>query len=147
MSAIEDLLRFSAEGIRELNRKHREGFRYLSLYEYVLEEGKLYEAAPLPEEFTKHDNRECFGNAFDLASTHDDLTYVEGYALRLIPIMHAWVTRDGVTAIDPTWDNPEECQYFGVEFPIGLVAASALRNNRYGSVIDDWGSEWPLLRE
>ena len=69
------------------------------------------------------------------------LSYVEGYAHSIIPVLHAWVT-DGKNALDPTWDNGKK--YYGVIFPFWYVTKILLKRKAYG-VIDCWELDFPLL--
>lgn len=94
-----------------------------STYAEILKHGRAYEAAPLPSTIRRGPKKECFINALRITD-NDELTYCEGYGLRAsvgMPIHHAWcVTPNGVV-VDPTWDDPEECQYFGIELYSGWV--------------------------
>lgn len=108
---IADQLKRDDAAFRELGMKR-------TLYGFVLENGREYEAAPLPPDIPKMQKKECFNNALSIADD-DELVYTEGYGLRPslgLLIYHAWcVTPDG-KVVDPTWDDPETCQYFGIEF-------------------------------
>jgi hypothetical protein len=103
----------------------------------VVENGRPYVGISRPSGYRKRKARQCFYNAADLALT-DRGTYVEGYASSPTsggPMHHAWVTLDGVHAVDVTWDGPADCYYVGIPFPNEIVA-------RHG--ID--GGDWvPLL--
>jgi hypothetical protein len=39
-----------------------------------------------------------------------------------MPIHHAWVTLNGVHAIDVTWNAPADRHYFGIPFPNEIVS-------------------------
>lgn len=95
---------------------------------FVLRNGRQYKAAPYTGK--RLPKKECFSNAAHLR-TGD---YVEGYATRPdigILIHHAWCVKDGVV-IDPTWDRPEECQYFGVKFTQAVLYKELIRLDHYG---------------
>ncbi|PYU31189.1 MAG: hypothetical protein DMG31_12700 [Acidobacteria bacterium] len=57
-----------------------------------------------------------------------------------IPVLHAWNVDAKGSVIDSTWE-PVGSIYFGILFPVSIVR----RAN--ASVLDDWESGWPLLRE
>lgn len=70
----------------------------------------------------------CFKNAIRLAE-RKGYRYAEGYALSgtlltsgiVFPVEHAWcVDRDG-NAVDPTWEDPENSHYLGIEFDVTEV--------------------------
>jgi hypothetical protein len=89
-----------------------------NLYGFVLEHGQEYDAMCLPDDIPKMERGECFQNALTIADD-DELVYVEGYALRPTLGMlfhHAWCVTPEDDVVDPTWDRPEECQYFGIGF-------------------------------
>ncbi len=69
-----------------------------------------------PKGYRKRRDQECFYNAQMLA-IEDRGRYVEGYAqsrhLNML-VHHAWITLDGVHAIDPTWQEPG-AKYIGIE--------------------------------
>jgi hypothetical protein len=80
----------------------------------------------------------CFGNAAILAMG-DRGTYVEGFALNgLYLAHHAWITLDGVHAIDPTWRAASTCCYFGIQFPTKVVGDWVERRGGYADALLDW---------
>ncbi|MFE4527050.1 hypothetical protein ACFRMO_07610 [Streptomyces anulatus] len=85
---------------------------YGSLAELLLERGRLFVPAELPTTVKRLPPRQCYANAFAMASVRSDLVYAEGYAVcdlgdgDLLHFQHAWcVALDG-TVVDPTWDTP-----------------------------------------
>ncbi len=102
---------------------------------FVLERGKRYKPAVLPEGMRRGKLGRCFDNAMMAAMDRRDLTYVEGVAMTIHPktrgkwILHAWLT-DGEHAFDPTWyaidddkkEVPMPTVYFGVEMGVKDVA-------------------------
>lgn len=92
-----------------------------------------FKAAPLPASIERGEMRMCYQNASLLAMYRDDLTYVEGFAhCGLIPVEHAWCVDAQGNVIDPTWDNPEECQYLGVPFKTDFLEESLHAQGMYG---------------
>ena len=104
------------------------------LQTFILNLGQEYKAAPFSG--TRMTPKECFSNAAQLSTRrHKELTYVEGYGWRnSLPLLihHAWcVTADG-TVVDPTWSEPEECQYFGIPFTQEKLWEELTRLKFYG---------------
>jgi hypothetical protein len=76
-----------------------------------LDHGRFYVGIIRPKDYRKRAKKRCFYNA----------------------VHHAWVTLDGVHAIDVTWDDPPDCHYFGIAFPKEIVS-------RYGYSQGSWVS-------
>jgi len=70
------------------------------------------------------------------------LEYAEGYAVTgsKIPVLHAWNVDAEGTVIDSTWE-PVGSMYFGIALPLAIVKGVKT------SVLDDFESGWPVLRE
>lgn len=149
---------------------------YMCAEDYVLKCGQPYESAPLtPEEqdyilevvrrYRKRmPRRECYSNSqmiLLLADFERRLTYVEGFALALIPLMHGWLDLNG-KVIDVTLrhkprrnrsalrdrvlgDWTDERQYHGVRLSTEYVRRKIVEREASGTLIDDWGQHWPLL--
>jgi hypothetical protein len=134
-------LRTYLEGTRDFAGKLPTKYCYRNVYDFVLCEGRFFEQQPRPDSITLRHIGECLGNAF-LTMTRTGLQYAEGYAVvgSRIPVLHAWnVDADG-SVIDSTWE-PVGSIYFGIVFPPSIVRGAKT------SVLDDWESGWPLLRE
>jgi hypothetical protein len=89
----------------------------------------------------------CFGNSYNLADKHPELTYVEGYTLHEatdFPVFHAWVVDKEGNVIDATWPTPG-IEYFGVPFTLDDVLIGMAKRSRHG-LIDHWECGWPLLK-
>jgi hypothetical protein len=85
----------------------------------------------------------CFHNAQKIlfADASGRLTYVEGFAGKL---HHGWLAIGG-KVVDPTLGACRELDYFGVRFSLATVKARTSR--RCASLLDDWQSGWPVIRE
>lgn len=103
-----------------------------SLPGFVKARGRLFKPAPLPASIRRKKAKECFANALTLCAALPGLTYVEGYAVSVIPTLHAWcVTADG-TVVDPTWDDPERCAYYGIPFDDKFAMHTIVEQGVYG---------------
>ena len=74
--------------------------------------------------------RQCFENAFKYAQEHG-VTYVEGWAVNIIPTQHAWCIAPDGRIIDPTWGS-EGRDYFGAEIPLDTLYRIQLATEVYG---------------
>jgi hypothetical protein len=103
----------------------------------VIDHGRPYVGIGRPKCYRKRADKACFFNAADLAM-QDRGTYVEGYASfgGGFPIYHAWITLDGVHAIDPTWRCPAD-RYVGVAFPAEIVARHGLDGRYWKPLMED----------
>lgn len=81
----------------------------------------------------------CFRNAARLAMDGRG-TYVEGYALVPggLPFDHAWITLDGLHAVDQTLTNASAYDYFGIEIATPDLRKILHRQQYWGvfSVLD-----------
>jgi hypothetical protein len=69
----------------------------------------------------------CFRNSALYAISHG-LRYIEGYALNIIPVHHAWCADQAGKVYETTWDRIGSA-YFGVQFrPAVVINGSALFN-------------------
>jgi hypothetical protein len=100
----------------------------------VIDHGGEYIGIERPKGFRgKRAEKRCFANAGKLAIDGRG-GYVEGFAMApgLFPMPHAWISIDGVHAIDPTWPNAPECFYFGIAFPTSVLNRTILRRGYWG---------------
>lgn len=128
---------------------------YRSVAELLIAHGTHYTettpAAPFLSKGFVVAPQHCFDNAYRLARRRKTLRYVEGYAMSVIPMYHAWcITADNVV-VDPTWEltasivRPSCDDYFGV--PISLATAKRVRSSRCVAVLDNYVGKYPMLRE
>jgi hypothetical protein len=64
-----------------------------------------------------------------------------GYA-----VAHAWVTLDGVHAVDQTWPQPG-LGYFGIVISIKGVAVIFSKRGYFGAVLDEYPESWMELEQ
>jgi hypothetical protein len=129
-------------------RATMDSFRYSCIEDFVLKHGKAWTPRRLPKGVRRGEAKQCFGNAANLALGDESLYYVEGFAMGVIPTLHAWCARIDGVVIDPTWASakvPLGKEYFGVPFKTDFLRKILLRRKSYG-VIDDLEGRWPLLR-
>lgn len=84
--------------------------------DFYLRLGQAYPAAPVPARYERGEMRQCYKNAGQLATSHLDLAYCEGYAVRagLFPMHHAWCLDTEGRVLDTTWPYDPENEYLGV---------------------------------
>jgi hypothetical protein len=115
------------------------GFVYAGLGDFLQRHGRFWTPGPRPKGFRAMTPKYCFDNAYrvvtDARHRRRDLRYVEGIALSVIPVHHAWVVDEAGTVIDPTWPTPGG-SYFGVPFLRSTVFA--VRSAQSVSVLDNW---------
>src|SRR5260370_41935925 len=134
-------LRSYLEQVRDFAGQLPTKYCYRNVYDFVLREGRFFEQQPRPDSITLRHIGECFRNAF-LTMMRTGLQYAEGYAVTgsKHPVLHAWnVDAEGLV-IDSTWE-PVGSIYLGIVFPPSIVERAQT------SVLDDFESGWPVLRE
>jgi hypothetical protein len=129
-------------GIRTLPPK----FKYCCIEDFVLKNGKLFEISKIRPKYGEE--RFCFFNSYQLM-IKEGYTYVEGFAMGVIPVNHAWCLDADGRVIDPTWRPSltrkfQGIAYIGVALDRSFVIETALQRKSYG-VLDDWEGGFPLL--
>ena len=132
--------------IRKNHMSSPPGFKYACMEDFVLQEGREFTPAPLPDDIPRGVIKECYKNSFDILFEKPDLTYCEGYAHgAVIPVMHAWLATSDGKVVDATWPEIGSA-YWGIPFERDFVMKTAMTREVYG-VIDNWEENYPLLRE
>lgn len=128
------------------------GTECINLEHFALQHGyywKLDTTLPLPRELPFGGRGDCHANATKIATDHEDILYVEGFAFSsVVPIRHAWNQLPGGEAIDTTFAGLEHvgvAEYFGVPFLTEHVLVKSIKERAFVSLIDDWQAGWPLL--
>jgi hypothetical protein len=124
------------ESVHASNKARLDGWRHRSIEAFILAHGVPFIPAPLPKGVHKGTFKECFSDAYKLASRKPDrYIYCEGYATSHIgiPVLHAWDfdTKRGVV-VDRTWHDNRGQEYFGVPFNINYVNTVIVRTEVYG---------------
>lgn len=116
------------------------------LEEFVLKNGREFTYQPRPKHIKLGTIRQCYKNAARLAMRNRDLTYVEGYAFGVFPVLHAWcVTKEGIV-IENTWKEDMCVSYYGVPIKTKYLMHCLYKHQYYG-VIDRHEFRWPILSE
>lgn len=107
---------------------------------------KDWEAAPLPPNVERGEPSNCYENASQLMLFNRDLDYCEGIAYPAegaaggMAFLHAWaVDRKTGRVIDPTWDKPEKCRYYGVRYDRTKYLAHIMKTKMWGVLGGDDG--------
>ena len=129
-------------------RKLGKGYVYNGPDDALARHGRMWPVAAdqSPGEAVLSVAKECFDNAYRLAR-RSKLRYVEGYALGVIPLKHAWVLNDQDEVIDPTWHKLQlglGTAYYGAVIPLNLMAKARRGGSATG--LFDWMGHFPLLR-
>ena len=120
--------------------------RPYSFEKFVLQHGKQYNVAPLKDKhwLLRGKIKECFCNAALAAMWNKGLTYVEGYACGVIPVLHAWCVDKHGDVVELTW--PEVgTDYYGVPFNRKFLARQLCKTKQYG-LIDSHKDDFGLIR-
>lgn len=140
LDTIEDYLRYMAGMHRDIAEGRRSDWRFGSFEELVLHYGRPFTPAPRPEWMEQGEMKQCFSNSMGLAVERTDVIYVEGYAnTRFFPMAHGWLTQDGATAIDPTWDDGTA--YFGIPFTRSFWTRHMIQTGYWGVLHHEIPSE------
>jgi hypothetical protein len=137
--------------VREVRLKnhHRSGgnFKYAGFEDYLIQHGTFFTPKHLPPTVRPMMVSQCYENAFRVASRSKAFHYVEGVALSLIPVDHAFCVNAEGDVVDPTWASGRTelgLAYIGVELDLTEVKAS----RRVGtlSLSGDYRRGWPVLQ-
>jgi hypothetical protein len=117
----------------------------LSMHGFVLEHGRRFAPSPLPARYGRPlGNRLCFANSWRMARKHG-LTYVEGFAISVMPVLHAWNVDHEGRVLDFTWPQEVASDYYGIEFSTAFVLRYHSTHQRSVCLLDDWQNEWPII--
>jgi len=165
LEAMVEFQEASKKTLKKLN------YRYHSVEDYVLRQGKQFESIPLTSDERKAVDTilsyliktgrkprrgECFLNSFRFLTNLHRVPepfvwkYVEGYEWTVaLPIYHAWVSLNG-KVVDSTLgyygEFPEREEYFGVEFLPETYIDYVVEHREARALIDNHWERWPLLK-
>lgn len=142
-----DLLEY-LEGMRNLRDRFKKPgiFVYGSAEEFVLKHGTFFKPSGLPDGIRPMRLQQCFENSFRVAQRTKAVHYVEGFAIGIIPVAHAWIVDADGNAFDPTWASRGDlgASYCGVELNLEEVKMS--RRGGCLSLLEDWRRDFPALQ-
>lgn len=117
--------------------------------DFLLRFGRAWPAPKLPRKLTGFKRGRmghCFHNAYALVDAQPHrFRYCEGYAMKIIPVIHAWVIDVDGNVVDPTWKQQEDSRYFGVIYNFDYVRKAVSEAKHYTSMLDNPFSGYPLL--
>ena len=150
MSALKNFLKAELKMMRKVRcAKAING--WYTTGQFVLKNGKQWQNGhALPKDVEPMKEKQCFMNAAKMATESERFIYCEGYALSIIPVMHAWCLDKDGNVIDPTWASlPFEKgrEYFGIAIKTSYVIHYFLETERCGSLIDAWQTDWKMLHD
>ena len=99
----------------------------------VLKAGQSFTGIARPKGYRQMRLKQCFWNAGRLALEHRGI-YVEGFVLTpgSWSIPHAWLTLDGIHAIDVTLKDAPAYHYFGIAFSHEVLCEWMIRRRCTG---------------
>lgn len=106
-----------------------------SMESIVLKHGIAYPAPIIarPKGIKKGKDRQCFTNAYHICIENKGFKYIEGFALSIIPVHHAWVLDEDGNVIETTWKEAGE-EYYGIELDIPWVNKVIYETKVYGAL-------------
>lgn len=124
---------------------------WLGCSDFIKAHGQHFTPMPLPPEIEKGRKHQCYQDAAEYALFGgDELYYCEGLACGVIPVSHSWLCNERGEVIDRTWaalDQGIGTEYFGIAFNVEFLRKTILQTEKWGPLIDNWTTDWPLLRK
>lgn len=117
----------TAELVRRADSEHGDS----TIERLVLQYGTHFNGIDRPKGMRLGPAKNCFWNSYNGAGKHDGVLYVEGFAMvrGYPPIHHAWISLDGIQAIDLTLrDRASETEFYGIPFSISLATEELMAN-------------------
>lgn len=117
---------------------------------FVLRNGAEYQ--PKAHSFKMGEMKQCYKNAAEFmlrTPATEGFLYCEGYAVREslgILMQHAWVVDLYGCAYDLTWEDAQECHYFGVSFTKPNLVKELNKTKVYGLLDTGLGYNMRLLQ-
>jgi len=116
------------EELAELAAAESGGGEYRGMYDLLVREGETYSPIEVPAELSRRVARtphKCFQRCYSVA-IDTGWTYVEGVAVDpgsvWFPVHHAWLTKDGVVAVDLARPFDSDREYLGVPIQSSSLA-------------------------
>lgn len=129
---------------------HRTG---VDIEAFALRHGSCFTPAPLLPGIKHAMPKACFTNAINLALSHPELIYAEGFARRApigepnIYYHHGWCVDLAGNVADPTWVSPSGTDYYGVAFQTSFVRDFIATNGPQNLIDREWIVKLNLLQD
>jgi hypothetical protein len=146
---------------RMLEPSKTEGFHYSGPCDFLIQHARFWTVQSYPSNLRPMVPQQCFDNAYRMARKYG-WRYVEGYALGILPVHHAWVVDHDDRVIDPTWATISRkirteakpfggigTSYCGVSIPLDVVRDYRIVSDRsmLCSVLACWQKDYAIYRE
>ncbi len=118
-----------------------DNYIYHSYEGLVLNEGTTWTDARVE---THGPEKHCYENSY-YAAIENGWQYVEGFAISMIPMGHAWCL-DGDQVVETTWATAGS-EYRGIVFPADFVEQMALTTEYWGMFPSDYRNNFALLEK
>jgi hypothetical protein len=92
-------------------------------HQIILNHGVMAPIIQRPKGIGRGVPHECFSNSLHFVARNPKYTYVEGFAMGVLPMHHAWVMTPDGEFMDLTWEKPGT-EYVGGPFPERLCVSS-----------------------
>lgn len=118
--------------------------RYCGISDVILRHGRQFKPGPakLPSGLSRGELKQCFSNAQSELWHDQRLTYVEGYAMSIIPVHHGWLVDDEGRVLELTWREPGSA-YIGVPIKRDYVIEMARTTKYWSALFDNWAHHPP----
>ncbi len=119
--------------LENISRLHNQcGFPF-SIESFIRANGTEFSPPPNDHGYKRGVIKECFANATKAIIRYPELIYAEGYAIGVIPVLHAWcVHRKTREVVEVTWEYGTAQAYFGIPFKRKFVLDKVFSQERYG---------------
>jgi len=137
MSDLTDYL----TAVADMRTDNLDGFKYRSYESLLLAEGTTWTDVRVEDHGPA---RHCYTNAFYAAEEHG-WKYVEGFAMSVIPMPHAWCL-DSDQVVETTWDDAG-AEYRGIVLPLAYVSEAVSATGYWGVMPNEYMDGMKLLRD
>lgn len=113
---------------RRVNNEHGDS----TIERIVLEHGTRFAGIDRPKGMRLGPIKNCYRNSYHAAGRHQGMLYVEGFAMvrKTLLIQHAWISPDGIHAIDLTLRHTSsDIEFYGIPFSIGLATTELVETD------------------
>lgn len=143
ITTVKEFLEFGVAGLKKKGIPPSGLNGYYCPMDFVLRNGRYW--APGNVCWAKGASA-CYVHAGKAALRNRDYTYVEGYAINLIQVAHAWLVDNDGLVIETTWSEMGKA-YYGIPFRTDYIRQQIKKTGCY-SMIDQWrgADAWHTIR-